>query len=154
MLTRDRALWLSGEVIGPGLMALLKHYLGPPPYNYEWGTIESYYDARGGSSSIVMNYVCALPTSFHSYNGVDMMEVRHEPRGEAKADMGQTVRANGRCRADLPTVRYLQTDTPQMVAAVSSRGHQRAGEPESPAEAHPVPQGHAGGREVDPRLET
>lgn len=83
-----------------------------------------------------------------------MMEVRHESRGEAKADIGQAVRSNGRRRADLPTVRYLQTVAPQMVAAVSSRGHQRAGEPESPAEAHPVPQDHAGGLEVEPRLET
>lgn len=35
---------------------LLKKYLGPPPYKYGWGTIESDYDARGGSSSIVISY--------------------------------------------------------------------------------------------------
>jgi len=36
---------------------LLKKYLGPPPYVYDWGTIESDYDARSGSSSIVIHYV-------------------------------------------------------------------------------------------------
>ncbi len=33
---------------------LLEQYLGPPPYSYAWGSIESDYDMKGGSSGIVM----------------------------------------------------------------------------------------------------
>jgi len=35
---------------------LLREYLGPPPYVYAWGTIESDYDPKSGGSSIVVRY--------------------------------------------------------------------------------------------------
>lgn len=35
---------------------LLREFLGPPPYKYDWGCIESDYDLRGGFSSIVIKY--------------------------------------------------------------------------------------------------
>ena len=36
--------------------AWLRQQLGPPPYTYPWGAIESSYDPRSGSSSIVLRY--------------------------------------------------------------------------------------------------
>lgn len=36
---------------------LLEQYLEePPPYNYQWGSVVSAYDPRGGFSSIVITY--------------------------------------------------------------------------------------------------
>lgn len=35
---------------------LLEKALGPPPYVYTWGKVESVYDAQDGSSSIVITY--------------------------------------------------------------------------------------------------
>ena len=34
----------------------LKSVLGDPPYHYDWGSVESHYDAKGGSSSISIKY--------------------------------------------------------------------------------------------------
>ena len=35
---------------------LLMRLLGKPPYRFSWGEVESIFDKRGGSSSIVINY--------------------------------------------------------------------------------------------------
>ncbi len=35
---------------------LLIRYLGPPPYQYEWGEVSSVYDAKSGYSAIVFRY--------------------------------------------------------------------------------------------------
>lgn len=34
----------------------LRHLIGPPPYEYEWGAISSSYDPRSGSSMITIRY--------------------------------------------------------------------------------------------------
>ena len=36
--------------------AFLRAHLGPPPYAYPWGTVESTYDPKGGASTIVIRY--------------------------------------------------------------------------------------------------
>ena len=36
--------------------AWLRGHLGPPPYDYTWGTVESCYDERSGASMIVVRY--------------------------------------------------------------------------------------------------
>ena len=39
--------------------AWLRDHLGPPPYDYAWGTVESCYDERSGASTIVVRYQAA-----------------------------------------------------------------------------------------------
>jgi hypothetical protein len=41
--------------------AWLREQLGPSPYTYAWGAIESFYDPRSGSSAIMIQYQTAPP---------------------------------------------------------------------------------------------